>query len=123
MIYIAILLAAGYPIIVVAFLRYLKARDVQDRLERVAANSSHDVQVAALRDEVRAAYASRSDEIATLLQRIQAPEQAVIQHQVETAGPGEAILPLSDEEAAEREQQLRDVIERIEAAENEGVFP
>lgn len=63
-----------------------------------------------------------SIERANLLQRIQAPEAAVVQHQIENYGPAEAVYPLSDRESAEREamDQLHRQITEMEAAENGG---
>lgn len=59
-------------------------------------------------------------ERANTLQRIQAPEAAVVQHQIENYGPAEAVYPLSERESAEREamDQLHRQIADLEAAEN-----
>lgn len=54
-------------------------------------------------DAMQTAAAAQHKEVQMLLQRIQAPEAAVIQHQVEANAPGEVHYPLSDEESA-REQ-------------------
>jgi hypothetical protein len=55
-----------------------------------------------------------------LLQRIQAPELAVVQYQQDMATPDES-YPLSDEETARiQEQQL--ALERLERLEREGVL-
>lgn len=75
------------------------------------------------RRELIRVFADHRSEVQALCQRLQAPEMAVIQHQQETGGPGEAILPLTDEESAEQEQQLRDVIQKIEQAEAESTWP
>jgi hypothetical protein len=50
----------------------------------------------------------------TLLQRIQAPEAAVVEHQVRHAEPDEP-YPLTDEEAAEEMRQTVERLEKIEA--------
>jgi hypothetical protein len=140
---LGVLLAAstlGYTLVFWLVLRHLKDRDRHERDERArearerdAGQNRHAAQLEALVArhleqvdqlvaQIRAAHDARSEEIQTLLQRIQAPEIAIMQHQVETAGPGEAILPLSDEQAAEREQELRVAIEQIERIENQGVW-
>lgn len=74
------------------------------------------------RDAKRALVQADADrrEREMLLQRIQAPELAVIQHQQDTAAPDES-YPLTDEESARiQEQQL--ALERIERLEREGVL-
>jgi rubrerythrin len=58
------------------------------------------------------------EEVQTLCQRIQAPEVAVMQHQIDTAGPPEATMPLTDEESASRySAELLQRIREIEEAE------
>jgi hypothetical protein len=74
------------------------------------------------RDAERALTQSREDreERESLLQRIQAPDVAVVQYQQDTATPDES-YPLSDEETARiQEQQL--ALERLERLEREGVL-
>lgn len=58
-------------------------------------------------------------EVQMLCQRIQAPEVAVVQHQIETAVDDAGYTgPLNDQESAEREQQaLINRIREMEAAE------
>jgi hypothetical protein len=71
-------------------------------------------------EAVMAQLTAHREEVQGLLQRIQAPELAVIQHQQDTAGPDES-YPLTDEETARiQEQQL--ALERIERMERDGVL-
>jgi DNA-nicking Smr family endonuclease len=64
--------------------------------------------------------AAHMTERAALLQRIQAPDVAVVQYQQDMATPDES-YPLSDEETARiQEQQL--ALERLERMEREGVL-
>lgn len=60
-------------------------------------------------------------EVQTLLQRIQAPEIAVVEHQQATA-VDENPYPLTDEESAEAQDERARVIAEIERMENEGVL-
>lgn len=84
-------LLVGLVMVNVAYLVLLDRKDRRDRVERV-----------------------------NTLQRIQAPEAAVVQHQIENYGPAEAVYPLSDRESAEREamDQLHRQIAEMETAEN-----
>jgi hypothetical protein len=59
-------------------------------------------------------------EVQTLLQRIQAPEVAVLQHAQEGTTP-EAIWPLSDDESAEAQDDVRTALDRIATLEAEGI--
>ena len=131
-------LALGYIPTFVLVLKHLKDRDISERDERAREAKERDTihnrhaaqlealvthhleQVDGLVAQIRAAHDSRTDEIQTLLQRIQAPEIAVMQRQIETAGPGEAIFPLTDEQSAAQQDPLRAAITEIERIENEG---
>jgi hypothetical protein len=66
-------------------------------------------------------------EVTILCQRIQAPVEAIVEHQQKQAGRGEAVLPLSDAEAAEQMDPVMAAhiaeLERIEQLETEGIFP
>lgn len=112
-------LALGYPAVFWLVLRHLKDRDALERDER--ARDARE------RDTIQVRHAQQ---IADLLQRIQAPELAVIKHQMEGLEPGDT-LPLSDRESAEAhqarmtdeeiaEQQL--AIERMERLERDGML-
>jgi predicted PhzF superfamily epimerase YddE/YHI9 len=74
------------------------------------------------REQVAKMVAEHRAEVQTLCQRIQAPEIAVMQHQIETAGPPEVTMPLTDAESAERMDPIRAAVEEIERMENEGAF-
>lgn len=121
-----VLLTVGYLVAAYFVLRHLKDRDALERDERArdarerdTAAARHAQQVEHLVTQIREAYDARTDEIGMLLQRIQAPQMAVMQHQVEQAGPDEN-YPLSDEEAAKETERQR-AIEVIERMENEGL--
>lgn len=114
---LAALLAAGYPLTVLVVLRHLRDRDNADRATRAATQASHEAMIRGLADQVREAYQSRADEVADLLQRIQAPQQAVIDHSVKDQPAPAATYPLSDEESAERAEAIR----RIEELERQGL--
>lgn len=122
------LLALGYLPAFVFVLRHLQARDALERDERArdarerdAVTCRHAQQVEQLVSQITAAQQARADEIAALLQRIQAPEIAVIQHQQDTATPDQS-WPLSDEESAREAEARALAIEHIERMEREGVM-
>lgn len=68
------------------------------------------------------------EETQMLLQRIQAPHQAVVQHAQQTAGPAPSGLPLTEEESAMAQDQalqakaVLDQIKAMEADENLTAF-
>jgi hypothetical protein len=66
-------------------------------------------------------------EVAVLCQRVQAPVEAIIEHQQDRSRDGESLLPLSDAEAAEQQDPIMAAhiaeLERIERLETEGIFP
>jgi hypothetical protein len=120
---LVVILTLGYLPAGWLVLRYLRERDQSDRLERAALEATHQ---SVVRDLLAQAAGDRDEhrkQIAGLCQRIQAPEVAVIQHQAETAGPGEAIYPLTDEQSAEQQNALQAAIAEIERIEAEGVLP
>jgi hypothetical protein len=102
MLYLALIAqSAAFVAVVWLLLRHLRGRDAA--LER---------------DRRRA----RADEIQTLLQRIQAPQQAVLEHAVQHAGPPPDGSPRSERESAEAsDEQLRArlMVEEIEALERD----
>lgn len=64
---------------------------------------------AAARDALAAAQAAHSHQVSHLLQRIQAPEAAVVAHQIATAPPPPLELPWDDDEAFHKtREQLAD---------------
>lgn len=123
-----VLLALGYIPVFLLVLRHLKDRDALERdertreaRERAMTEARHAAQLEHLVSQIREAQASRADEIQSLLQRIQAPEVAVIQHQQESAGP-DNVYPLTEEESAEAHQALNAALAEIERTEREGVM-
>lgn len=64
--------------------------------------------------------AAEREERQMLLQRIQAPEVAVVQHQ-QTTLPDENPYPLSDEESAEAQNERQRMIAELERLENAGL--
>lgn len=59
----------------------------------------HSRAAAAARDALAAAQAAHSHQVSHLLQRIQAPEAAVVAHQMATMPPPVEALPFDDDEA------------------------
>lgn len=82
------------------------------RTEVTAAARAYDERTAGLvssfREEISALNQARIEEVANLLQRIQAPEAAVAQHAGRNAGPDDPPLDLEDDMAMleERERML-----------------
>lgn len=107
---LAAVLALGYVPVLLLVLRHLQARDTLERDER--ARDARERDTAAVR---------HAQQVSELLQRIQAPQVAVMQHQVEQAGVDET-YPLTDEESAEARLERELAIERIERAEREGIL-
>lgn len=66
--------------------------------------------------------AAERDERAVLLQRIQAPDAAVVEHAQQRAHPDENPYPLTDEESAEAQEERARFIREIERMENEGIL-
>lgn len=79
---LAALLLTALVVVNVAYIRHLEAKDRR-----------HD------------------EQIGRLLQRIQAPEHAVIEHAQASLPPDEDALALTDEQMAERDEALRKVAE------------
>lgn len=102
-------LAAGYLLAGYLVLRHLQARDRLERDERARDAAERDT--AAVR---------HAQQVEMLLQRIQAPQIAVMQHQVEQAGPDET-WPMNDEESVEARQERELALERLEQLEREGI--
>lgn len=80
-----------------------------DRQERARLTNLTDQQATAHRAELQ-----------TLLQRIQAPDVAVVQHQQADATDDKS-YPLNEQEQAEAQDALRVAVAQIEAMEREGV--
>jgi hypothetical protein len=101
MLYLALIAqSAAFVAVVWLLLRHLRGRDAALERDRDA----------------------RRDEIQTLLQRIQAPQQAVLEHAVRHAGPPPDGSPRSERESAEAsDEQLRArlMVEEIEALERD----
>lgn len=101
---------------------FLAALYSQDRAHKRATEAheaviaSYRVEIAHLAERVSQERKEHRAEIQMLCQRIQAPEVAVMQHQIETAGPPEQTYPLNDTEAAKRQEQ--EVLARIAEMEN-----
>lgn len=81
----------------------------------------HERALLVLVDRMRDSEVAHRGEVQTLLQRIQAPEVAVVQHQQESA-VDENPYPLTDEESAEAQDERARMIAALEALENEGVL-
>ena len=76
---------------------------------------------AAHRTELIAVFAAHRDEVQILLQRIQAPEYAVVEHQ-QAKADDESPYPLTDEESAEAQDERARMIATLERMENEGIL-
>ena len=97
-----ILQGAAFLAVLVFVLRHNAARqDAHDAaIAALAAQSQNTAR--RLIESVESEREARRDEIQTLLQRIQAPEQAVIQHAADTATePPQSAYPHTEQEQAE----------------------
>lgn len=102
------ILALGYIPVFLIVLRHLKDRDALERDERARDAAERDT--AAVRHLAQ---------VSELLQRIQAPQLAVMQHAAETGGPDDT-YPMSDEESAEAQERAL-ALERLEEMERRGL--
>lgn len=74
----------------------------------------------ALIDRMREQDTVHRTEVQSLLQRIQAPEIAVMQHQMQNL-PDENPYPLTDEESAEAQNERQRMIAELERIETAGL--
>lgn len=109
-------LSIALGVTIVAFLVLLDRKDKRATAAMSELVREQRLNVIALMDRQAREREDHRREIQILCNRLQAPQQAVMQSVVEQAGE-ERVEPLSDEEMAERELML----ERIEQMEREGL--
>lgn len=89
------------------------------RLERAATDAAHRGQVAELVAVIATERDARREEVADLCQRLQAPELAIVRHDVERATDEPAgAAPLADEDFFREHQETAEHIARLEELEN-----
>jgi hypothetical protein len=117
----AVVLVAVTSIIALREAHARLARSSERFLDALTTSSDRNqANTEAVMAQLAATHAAHREEVQGLLQRIQAPELAVIQYQQDTASSDES-YPLTDEETARiQEEQL--ALERIERMEREGVL-
>lgn len=110
-------IALGLTIVTFYILLDRKDKRWTDALDSLV--TSHRLNVIALMDRQAKEREEHRLEVQIMCNRLQAPQQAVMQSIVEQAGPDET-RPLTDAEAAEEKDRAL-AIERIEALEREGM--
>lgn len=117
-----LILAATQLMTIALVLRHLRGKDRETTaaVERLAALADPQAVAVRLVETVEREREARRDEIQTLLQRIQAPERAVIEHGEKHApDDGAATYPLSEEETVQAQDARLQALTAIEQLERE----
>lgn len=113
-----IALIALLAVALIGFLVVLDRKDQRSHAHALERDAAHRLEVAGLVERLTAQAGAHREEVGTLLQRIQAPDVAVVQHQQAVAGPPQAVWPLTDEESARQQSKvLLSTIRELEEAE------
>lgn len=112
------LIVAGFAL--AGFLILLDRQSKRAFEARVQAENDWSAYAVSLNQRLERQETAHREEVQTLCQRIQAPQEAVIQHIQASAGVDES-YPLTDAESAEAQERQR-VIDEIERRENESLY-